>query len=311
MAMQRSTILAGPAIIQMSSQSIYTSDAVKVVTTFERRQVESAIYGKLGQRVTDIKTEITFTPDGMWTSGLLAVLFPWTNPTNGTSMFTAADVPVTVWGVDGLKQAYAAGAVTKMPDIILSAGKPTFGSMTITCIGKDNTAWSDAAKRVTTSSATFNDATFSLASIKSSTFTAAFTGGSSPWDSFKSKDGFTFSSNVNTQPVMTDDEGLVDLRIAGVEWSCKFAPVGITVAQIHTRMGIQGAGAARGMSPTAADLVITGAASGDPLVTLKNAVMVAAPQHYGYDDLRHGEVECVSTRPTGSTALVTITSVGT
>ena len=315
MSISRTTILAGPAIVQMGAATFHTKDEIKVVTHFERIDVNTAAYGKVGTRVKDIKTEITFTPAGEWEAAALSVLYPHTNPVNGTSMFTGTDVPVTIHPLNGSeKMVYAAGAITKMPDLTFSAINPSpFGSVTITCVGKNNTAWSAADARYTlTGSSAFTDTSFAVANCKTVVYTVSITGASSPWDAIKTKAGVKISFNLASTPVETDDDGLVDMLLNGLEISVKFAPIGITLAQVLTRLSIQGGSQARGMDPSsaAANLVITGAGTGSPLVTINNAVLVSAPQQYGFSSLRHDDLEFIATRPTGSGAMFAVASVG-
>jgi hypothetical protein len=311
MAIARTTILSGPAIVQMGAATFYTKDDIKVVTHFEQIEVNTAAYGAVGTRVKDIKTEITFTPTE-WESAGLGVLYPHTNPVAGTSMFTGTDVPVTIHPMNGLeKMVYNAGAVTKMPDLNFSAINPNpFGACTITCISSNNIAWATANSRYTlTGTSAFSDTSFLVTNMKTVVYTVAV--GTTPWDAVKTKDGVRVSFSLETTPVETDDDGLVDLLVKGVKVSVKFAPVGLTLAQVLTKLNVQGSGVVRGMegSTGAVDLTITGAGTGSPLVTIENAVLVGAGQTYGYGNLRHDEIEFIATRPTGSGALFSVSSV--
>jgi hypothetical protein len=312
MAIQRSTVLKGPAIVQMSSQSIYTQGDIRVTQQIATFPINTSAYGKVDERISDIITDITFVPAGEWETALLAVLFPWTNPVAGTSMFTGTDVPVIIHPLNSLEKiTYPAGAVIKMPDIILSAVKTAFGSMTIRCIGKDNTAWTDAAKRYVIADASFTDTAFTTANIKTVPYSLALTGGTTPWNSFRTRDGATISFDLQTADVFTDDEGLIDMSIQGLAITVRAALVGITMAQLLTKLNIQGSGVLRGVSLAgrAANLTIAGATAGDPSVVVNSAVLKSAPHAYGQENLRIAECEFIATRTTGSGAMFSVSTV--
>jgi len=63
------------------------------------------------------------------------------------------------------------------------------------------------------------------------------------------------------------------------------------------------------LASAAADLSITGSEAGMPLVTIEGARLKKAPQLYGFENSRHGELEFVATRATPSAALITLASV--
>jgi hypothetical protein len=313
MPITRSTgIIRGPAAISFSSAIIYTKGDIQVKTSMQTFDIPSAAYGKVDVREKEIVTELTFEPVGMWTTAILAALFPHTNPIAGTSIFTAADKPVIVWPLTGAEQiTYQAGAVTKMPSIKLKATETAFGSCTIACIGKDNTARTDAAKRFAIATASFTDTSFAVASIFTVPYTLALAGASSPWNSFKTKAGVEIDFNLQVPPFDVDEEGIVDMTLQGLDITVKFQPVGMTTAQILTQLGIQGAGAVRGrsMAAGAADLTIVGPAVGDPSVVINDVALVEAPQVYGAVNNRAGDLVWIATRPAGSGAMFALSTV--
>jgi hypothetical protein len=44
-------------------------------------------------------------------------------------------------------------------------------------------------------------------------------------------------------------------------------------------------------------------------VTINNAVLVSAPQQYGFGNTRHDDLEFIATRPTGSGAMFSVAAV--
>ncbi len=312
MAIDRTTILLGPCIIQFGGATFYAKDAVKAVTQFETFDISTSAHGKVDERVKEIKTEITFTPGGEWDAAALSVLWPITNPVVGTSLLGASDVPVVIHPLNGKEKiTYAAGYISKWPDIELSSVKTPIGSVTITCVGKNNTDWSAADKRDTIADAAFSDSSWSTSNVKTVVYTAAIAGQSAPWNAIKLKDGAKISFALKAKEIMTDDDGIVDVILQGLDISVKFAPVNPTLAQVMTLLKRQGSGVARGMSmaASAANITFTGAGSGSPLVTVNSVALKRAPHGYGFDDLRHGELEFVATRLTGSGTMFSVGSV--
>lgn len=309
----RSAVKIGPAIVQFGGATFYTKNMLKVETPKKTFLIESDAYGKIDEREDDVITELIFTPVGEWESAALSVLNPHTNPVMGTSLLGASDVPVTVHPLDGAEKiVYAAGFMSSIADIYISANKSPFGQCKITALGKNNTARSASDKFYTiTDPSAFSDTSLSVANIKTVACTAALAGASSPWDAIKSKEGFTIKQTLKAKPIIVDDEGTLDFRLAGYEISVLFAPPDISLAAVLTKLSIQGSGAIRGRSlaASAANLTITGPASGDPLIVINNVALKGAPQNYGFDDLRHGNLEFVATRPSGSGTMISVGSV--
>jgi hypothetical protein len=308
--MLRSSILRGPGVVSFGGQVFYTAGNIKVEQKLKTFDIPVSTVGRADLRAEDVVTEITFVPAGQWKTAHLGVLLPaaYRNPVVGTSIYTSTDVPISILTVDGKEvPTYAAAAITKMPDVYLSAKKTTLGAMTIRVIAKDNTAWTDAAARYAIADAAFGDTSFAIADVPTLQYTAALAGASAPWDSFVSETGFTVSFALKTKPVMLDGV-LVDEDMAGVDVSVKMTPVGVTLANVLTLMKLQGAGVRPGMSlaASAADMTIVAAGSGVPTVTINKVAPIASGQNYGLDDLRHGEMQFVNTRPGGTGAIFSV-----
>lgn len=312
MATPRNSIIRGPAIVQMGGQSFYTKDDISVNLSVETFVIPCSIGGEVDERILDVMNEITFTPVGAWTTAQLAILFPYTNPIIGASIYGDTDVPVTIWPLNGKEKiVYTAGAIVKMPSIILSASKTPLGSMTIRCIGKNNAAWSAADKRFAiTATAAFEDSTFAVSAIPTIPYTLVLAGGAAPWNAIKTQDGITVDFSLTTEPVPVDDEGKVDESIKGLKISAKFIPVGITLTQLMAKFSVQDTGFARGISlnSRAANMTISGPAAGNPLVVLNSMALKTTAQSYSdsASKLRIGEIEFISTRPNGTGAMFSV-----
>jgi hypothetical protein len=312
------TVIRGPCAIFFNSAVLYAADKVDVKTTIETFQIPTAHAGPLGQRVKQIRHEISFTPAGAVTAGALTALFPHTSATPGASAMPATAQNVIIWPLNGKEKVqYENGFVSKMPDLLFSAVAPLYGPCTITCIGKDNTAWSDAAKQLTLSAtAAFTDTSFSLTEIQTVPYAAAFATLSAPWAAIKTKKGFKVSFNVplDEDTFNTDAEGIIDVLYKdGASLNVKFEPIGVSVTDLHALLRLQGTGAARGMEvqDLVKALTIDGGV-GFVTATFNNLQLLTAPSQFKTDTDRVPELDFVATRKlaTGGVTLDALFSIG-
>ena len=123
------------------------------------------------------------------------------------------------------------------------------------------------------------------------------------------EDGIAISFAPQLTEQRTDSSGLVDWSFEGVEVTVGYVPTGIEEQAALDALGIQGAGALRGASAAAAQLVCTGAIVGRS-VTVQNLVRRTAAARYGRALKRVGEVELVSTRSATAGALDALYTFG-
>lgn len=294
-----SSIIRGPAIITFNSVTLYAKDDIKVKTRLDLFDIAASGYGAIDQRIKQVITEITFTPHGEVSSGILGVLFPHTAATTGASAMPATDKDLVIHPYNGKeKVTYKNAFVSKMPDLSLGATKTAFGQVTFTAIGVNNAAWSVAEHFAAIADAAFTDTGLSATGVKVVPYTAVLGALGAPWNGIKTKSGWSITFDVGIEPYEEDSVGIMDHIYNGqAKISAKCNPIGIKVADLHTLMAtFQGIGAARGASATGnkADLVISGG-SGNPTTTLKNMILTAAPHRYGTGD-RVEELELVSVR---------------
>jgi hypothetical protein len=294
MAISRTSILRGPAIVTFNSQSFYSKGDITLDLGVETFDVEASAYGKVDERVIERVARVRFQPAGEWEA--LTTLWPYGATTVGASIFTGTDRPLVIHTLDGTTLTFKAAAVTRMPEITLAANATMIGEVELTCIGQDNQAWTVADNLVATASAAFSDANFSIPAILTQPYTAAW--GSSPWNSFQTFDGFRIGFDLQLSPLTTDADGLVDMMFSRLAVTARCRPLGITEAQLITALKLQGTGNARGRSLQAnsADLVLTGVVSTGAIITLNSAQMKMGGLQAGPTTPRIGEVEFVATR---------------
>jgi len=292
MPIDRTTLITGPAIITYNGQSFYTEGDIELSPGISYGEINTSMHGKVDSYIDDIVAEISFTPAGQWIAGHLSVLWPYTNPIIGSSIFGATDKNVVIQTLAGQQLTWKAGAITAMPDIILSATKTPIGAVTLTCIGANDTAWTDTAKRAVIEAQAFSDTSFDPSQIKMAAYSAALTGASAPWDDIQTEEGWTISFDLSTESRMTDAQGTVEMTLGGVVATAKCVPVGISESELMDALPLQGAGIQRGtrLSGLGADLTIQGPTAGDPIVVLKNATLTTGSLVFGQTALRTGEI---------------------
>jgi hypothetical protein len=295
MAIARTSILRGPAIVTFNSQSFYSKSDITLELGVETFDIDASAFGKVDERVIERIARVRFTPAGEWEA--LTTLWPYGAATIGASVFTGTDRPLVIQTLDGTTITFSAAAVTRMPNLRLSAKETMIGEVEFTCLGKDNEAWTVANNLVATSSAAFADTNFSIPAILTQPYTAAW-GISSPWSSFQTFDGFTVNFDLSLSPLATDADGIVDMMFSRLGVSVQCQPLGITEAQLITALGLQGAGNARGRSLSAGsnDLVLTGAVTSTAVITINSAQMKMGGMGFGPTTPRIAPVTFVATR---------------
>lgn len=301
MTIARGSINRGPGIVKLGGDAFYSDGDIIETPNPTFFDIVPSMYGPVDRRRDDFVTNIAFTPIGEWEK--LTRLYPaiFSTPDIGADIFTSSDVPLVIHSKAGKTHTFPAGAMTKLPDIILSARRTLFGACEMTALVADNTDPTSANSRVTDATSAFGDTSFSTAAVKTQPYAAAW-GASAPWDAIITESGWRVSFDVKLQPQQIDDIGTIAMVLESVRVMAKCTPVGITEAQVHTALKFQGvAEAARGSSlrTNSADLVIS--ASGVS-VTLKNAQLVEGPLRWGTFTLRTGEIAFVGERTESSGA---------
>jgi hypothetical protein len=326
MAQLRTSLVYGPALcVWNSASSFFTKDSVSIAIAPSTFQVSTDAFGPIDTREDSHQVVASMTPDGAWTAALVPELWPYANLPIGASIYGTFDVvtgvvadagvskPLVINGRDGAIHTLVNAAVTKMPDIILSANKTMLGSMEFTGLRgilTTDTAWATDAslytQATTGGAAAFAGNTgFTTASIKTQAYSATWgsVAGFAAAAPLRSVDGFTVSFDMSTYDVSTDDLGVIDKRLNSVGVMVKCTPIGPTPLQIQAAQLYQNTGAARGKSigVSANDFVITGADS-TTVVTIKNARIVSHGFRFGSTVLREGEIGFVGVRAVTSGA---------
>ncbi len=231
----RSTILSGPALITFGGQSFYSKGDVTLNFKPKLFAVSTAHFGEVDKRVSDREYEVSFEPDGRFTTALAAVLWPYAATLNGASIYGGTDRPLIIWSRDGQKLTLVNAAITGMPNMHFGAAKTIQGAIKFTGLLANNTDPSNAAAYYTLTSTTYpGDAGWLASDVKSQAYTSAW--GTAPWDAFFTEAGWDISFALNLKPQMVDGLGTVDMTLQGLAVTAKCIPVGPAVADILAKM---------------------------------------------------------------------------
>ena len=205
--------------------------------------------------------------------------------------------PLIVHTYANRKITFHNGAVAQMPPVVHTATGTLIGQVGFGAFRINNTAWSGANSLYTVERALLTDVPPDPANIKTQEYTGTW--GAAPWDSFKFHGPATVTPSLTTDPVSTDGDGQLALKIASVGVQATGIPAGFTEAQMLDVLGMQGGAVARGASRVRADLVLS--ATGVH-TTVYNAAATALPQTFAATGRRAGELAWASARTPGSPA---------
>lgn len=298
----------GPSLNSYNGAKCYAKDDFGIKLEKKTININTSPFGKVDERVIDVAAEATLTPEGRWSNALIAAWFtPFANMIRGTSLLgIGSDLPFVASANDGEVHTIASAAITKLPDIFLSAKKTLLGSMTFKGYRILGSNWTTASSLYTvTTGGSVVDATFAPSKIVVQPYTAVW-GSIAGFTTVDTEEGWTISFNIHTKEIETDTAGTLDVRFQGIEIMAKCVPVGPTSANVLQAANIQGLSGTNGMNRgyslnndgsggVVADLVITGA-DGVTAVTVKAANIKGAGYEFGATKLREGEIGFVATR---------------
>lgn len=293
-------------MITRGNLTIFTKDDVVVTTSVDTFEIETSAFGKVDERRVERKVEVSFTPAGMLggSGNSVASLFPYLTTKIGESIFGDSDISCVVADSKGRGITIKASAITKMPDLMLSATKTMLGSMTITGIQEDNSEWDGQFSIVSPTGAGFNEGAFDLEKILTQPYSLSH---DLLGTNIGTLDGIDISLSMSTTPITTDAEGIVDYVFTKLDVQASFTPIGLPHSAIIDALQFQGAGARRGSSlnESSSDLVLAGLETG-ATVTLKSAAIKSSGLVFSATKQRNGQLTAIATRANPALPLMTI-----
>lgn len=278
--MTRTAKIGGPAIIKKGSDYLYTEADITVTTELAVTENQTSIFGKTSEHQDTVVHTITCKPAPMVTADLLAMIFtPFANIAVGSRLYGASPDDIVIWTKAGQQHTYKVGAVTGLPSLKFSAGTPLFnGDVTFTAIGDSAEAISTAGHFSAVAAVAFTDVSYDDSKEVQLVYPAAW--GSAPFNEIETVDGFEIAFDLQLEDDRNDSHGIFDKTVTGFAATATFQPIGLTEVEINAAMGLQGAGAGRGVrrETFARDLILSTGTVGDPYFKLFNCSL-AAPQY--------------------------------
>jgi len=285
MGVTRTTLLSGPAAATYNGHTFFARDGILVSPALELAAVGSDANGLLDESVFNTPVTIRFTPSAPARD--LVALYPHLQGAPGESLFGAVDMPLVLTAANGVRLTFAAVAITQMPDLVLGASGPVAGTVTFLALGARSLGVTAADRLVTIDSATMPTAASGTPQLSDD---YVLTWGSAPWAALRSRDGIRVRFALETRPVLSDANALLDLTLAALAVEVRLVPEspgGPAEADLVAALQLQGAAPGRLLSAEAQALTIAGNAL---TMTLPEAQVVSAELDFGGTRPRVGEV---------------------
>lgn len=269
----RASLLAGPAFATHNSASIHFGDDLNVDFVEEKVDKVSASFGTVGRSWKNRYVEISGTPS-MWDN--LSVLFPYATKNVGDVLFGDTDLPMVITPRNGAPLTIV--NVMPMPDFSLScqADKDLIGPMKWRGLVANASDPKLLASYYTRGVVGTNAAQtgFDLTKMPRTRYSAAANS-----VTYRGKAGFQLDVKAST--VEDDEQGLhLNYRFTEApQATLKFMPEALTEAAYDTLMGWDGI--AQGGDRASYNWVISGDASGSPIITLSKMQPATGGNLYG------------------------------
>src|ERR1035437_7863370 len=322
MSFSRTTIIRGPAQIKWGSDYLYSQGDIKLSIGHQVFPIINSAMGLVQERSQQRVATVQFTPVGTY----YASLWPYGTKKPGDRLLTDTDQNLEIHSYAGTKCTIYNCAVTKMPDLILSATKTLAGEVTFTGLGKGNPGTGITPQNEDNSFVSFDSTAgapadfFDPSTVPTQFYTASWNTSSSgsssnasapsnPWANIKTQAGWHFTFDLSLQPVDVDEYGTVDWTIGDVKANARATILGYTENQVSDAVHphiLRGA-----PLDTSNDLVVTYAGATALYAKLYACQARTVPAQFGLTTLRLAEMEWIGTRKVFNTAIMPIFYVGT
>jgi len=303
MALDRSLLARGPAIVSYAGSTFYTN--ADILSRFGPvwNPVTTSMYGQVDKVLGDRVFKLPLRLWGAWEN--LSVLFPSyaMSPQVGASIFGTTATPLVILARNGDQITYANAQITKLANLFLGADSELFAAdVEFTCIignSSGSTLFNPEDPNAYYTAVTgqaYTDAAFAKTNYKRVRFTGAW-GANAGFTSIIPQRGFQVRWELDVRPLTCDGLGTVDFTVGEnvLQGACKCVPIQPTIAELEAQVAAQGVPLGTLLSANAADLTLTGN-GGSPIVVLKNAGITEHGYAFGIEPLRQGEITWTTTR---------------
>jgi hypothetical protein len=294
MAIQRSSLIRGPAKITFGGATFFTRDDIVLRHVPVWEPVVSSLHGQIDKFKRDFMIRFSVNLMGLWDN--LGVLFPsaLVNPVVGARIFGDTDTALVIHAKNQDRVTLHNCQITGLASLHLGVDQELFsGAVEFTALLKNNANPEDSGAYFTADTAAYTETTFALTAFKKARWTGAW-GAKTGFTAIVPQGGFQVGWQLDLVPDVADGHGTIDMTIGNgaLVAQCRCVPLGPTPAQTDTAQDVE---AAHGtlLSAGSADLTLT--AGSDSLV-LTNANLVESGRAFGTQPLRIGEVVWETTR---------------
>jgi hypothetical protein len=303
MPIERTGLIRGPGFISYAAQSIFAAGDIVANLVEEWSDAVTAGYGRIGRRLKNRMVEVTAQP---LLFASLTTLYPYAAFEPGDPLFGMASGPLVIAPRNGRPLTLVNAAVTKLAPLKLTARPPLIAGPTVWTGLVAAAADPGQLASYFTQGSVGSNATltgFVAANAIGRRFSAVRDGVALLADDA----GFAIDFPMSLEPDQPDGMPVIGMRLKALDATVKFTPVGMLesayLALMNNSVGI-------GDSPTAYDLAISGAFSGDPTVTIANTRLQPGGWAYG-GQLRNARLTFESIRAVASNALTALWTFGT
>jgi hypothetical protein len=309
MSIPRCGVIAGPCKIVTAVGTYVTTGDVTVDFSRDKRDLQSSLRGKIGSVHKGMKVSIKgeLAPIPTYAVQLITM-----QPSNiGSSIYGCTDAYLDIFGRDGVKLRFVAGGL-RSPGAIKFGDANLYGEFEWGAVVGNDTDIGTLETLLAVSSAAFTEpqaaGDASLWQTKAGILVWGTTP-TAPFDAMASEDTIEIAIKYELVSKYNPVNGNYDERLKGVSVELMLTPQEMTVAQLLTKMAVDGPSAVPGLNlATLAEVMqvlTTPQAEGDLVVDLPAMVMDASNLNWGADKNRLGKItlSAVSSYDSGTSAL--------
>jgi|GEM_PF-2486298 len=294
MATPRCGVIAGPGKIVTPTGTYVTTGDIKIDISRDTRELTSALRGKVGSVIKgtklSIKAELVPIPS-------YAVELITMQPSNiGSSIFGCTDAYIDIFGRDGVKLRFAAGGL-RQPGAVKFGDANLYGEFEWGAVVGNDTDIGTLETVLAVSAAAFTEPRAAGDASLWQTKSGVLVWGaapSAPFDAVISEDTIEIAVKYDLRQRMNSRDGMYDELIKGVTVEVKLKPQEMTVAQLLTKLAVDGPNAVPGLNlATIASVMQINTAPqavGDLICDLSAMVCEGSSLSWGADSNRIGEI---------------------
>lgn len=298
MSIPRCGVIAGPAKIVTPTGTYVTTGDIQLSIQRTTRDMASSLRGRVGKTLLGQKISIKaeLVPIPQYALDLITM-----QPSNiGSSIYGCTDAYIDIHGRDGVKLRFAAGGL-RSPGAISFGTKNLYGTFEWGAVVGNDTDIATLATVLAVSSASFTEPQAAGDASLWQTNAGVLVWGtdpSAPFDEVASEDTIDITVKYDLRPRKNSRDGEFDELLKGVSVEVKLKPQEMTVAQLLTKLPVDGPNAAPGLNlatiAEAMQIKTSPQAEGHLVVDLFSAYADMGNLAWGNENNRLGELTLIA-----------------